>query len=717
MRRLATASIVILLAARSLAVQVNVQLFPASCNQCNGAAQAMVTGGVPPYSYVWSPAPPNGQGTSEIWGLCPGQWSVLVTDGLGGTATADFTIDALPGLSPFLQAQQLLFACDGQCNGWATAYENSFGGTPPYSYSWAMLDMGLMGPGSVTFQGLCAGATTITVVDAEGCTGLIQATVGPGNLFAIMASAQPACGNAANGSIVTSGPGDNNVFRVWGTGFDSLYVMAGFPPFTLDGIPAGEYSVSSMVWAPWAGGHVDEWCTAPASVTVPSLPEPCGTLIGHLYHDADEDCIENNFDVSLPYRVLGIEPGGLFTMSMANGQFSRNLPFGTFTISQGPLTDEVALCPSSGSVDFTLDAFSPTTEVEFANLSTVPHDISVQLASSAARPGFATQVWVTVSNNSAFPSGNVTVDLTYDPLLMNASMTFPLSVGVIAPYASVTLPFTANVPPNVGLLGTLLTYSATASNTASEPMLSNNSTQLNVTITGSYDPNDKRGIANTSGSDTQFFLNTDEWIDYTVRFQNTGTDTAFTVVITDTIPDELDLLSLEILGASHSFEPSIGDGRSLLFTFNDIQLPDSTTDLAGSQGFVAFRLKPVNSTLPGTIIENTANIFFDFNPPVITEPSVLVAEFSTGVENHTPERTGLLPNPATDRIRLVDALSATSALSWSIIALDGRVVRSEKGPFPSDGITIAPLRSGTYALRLQLDQGIITERFIKTAHE
>ena len=52
---------------------------------------------------------------------------------------------------------------------------------------------------------------------------------------------------------------------------------------------------------------------------------------------------------------------------------------------------------------------------------------------------------------------------------------------------------------------------------------------------------------------------------------------------------------------------------------------------AASHGFVSSGSSLCRSP-PGTVIENIANIYFDFNDPVITEPSVLVAEFSTGVE-------------------------------------------------------------------------------------
>jgi uncharacterized repeat protein (TIGR01451 family) len=273
------------------------------------------------------------------------------------------------------------------------------------------------------------------------------------------------------------------------------------------------------------------------------------------------------------------------------------------------------------------------------------------------------------------------------------------------------------VPANINLLGTVMNYTATVANTAIESTLANNIASLDVTIAGSYDPNDKIGTANSSRSTTQYFLDTDEWIDYTVRFQNTGTDTAFTVVIRDEIEQDLDLMSLEILGASHDFIPSFGEGRELVFTFNDILLPDSTTDLLGSQGFVAFRIRPREGLLPGDNITNIANIYFDFNPPVITEPSVLVAEFSTGVGDKAPPRIGLLPNPATDRIQLADPTRAAGTRSWSIVTIDGRTIRTGQGPFPAEGISIAPLRNGTYALQLHLSDRVITERFIKTAYE
>lgn len=68
-------------------------------------------------------------------------------------------------------------------------------------------------------------------------------------------------------------------------------------------------------------------------------------------------------------------------------------------------------------------------------------------------------------------------------------------------------------------------------------------------------------------SDAQYFIGTDEWLDYTIRFQNTGTDTAFTVVITDTLPLVLDPLSFQPGAASTSDDVAMSGAGLATFTF------------------------------------------------------------------------------------------------------------------------------------------------------
>ncbi|MBL7939018.1 MAG: hypothetical protein JNL43_06630, partial [Flavobacteriales bacterium] len=678
MIRTTTLCIALCLACATHAVEVFVTALDATCFQCNGVALANAVGGVPPYSYVWSPAPPAGQGTPDATSLCPGEYSVEVTDGMGQTAVGFVTVNMLGGLNMFVPAQELRSACDGGCTGWAVASLATMGGTPPYTFDNPFAQVN---GNSVTLPGLCPGTNVITVTDVNGCAGTIQTNIFGSSIgFPSILSTSPACGTLANGSVTMPGEfGADIAYWVQSLTFDSIYNFGSSAgPYLLGGIPPGTHTV--YYW--WNQGGIDgipgiAYCTTGTDFTIGSLPGPCGSVQGRVYHDADEDCALNGFDLGQPYRVLSIEPGGQYAMTDGNGFYQRNLAFDTYSIQQPVTPDEVWLCPPTGSADFTLDAGAPLTTIDFANLSTVPHDLSVSLTSTNARPGFGTQVWITVVNNSAFPSGQVDVALSYDALLLAPSTSNWSISPAMAPYASITYTFTANVPADITLLGTVLNYTATVSNAASETNTANNTALLDVTITGSYDPNDKRGWTSSGSSEDQYFLDEDSYIDYTVRFQNTGTAAAETVVIRDVIDTDLDITSLQILGASHAFTPSFGEGRELVFTFNEIDLPDSTTDLLGSQGFVSYRIKPVSDIVVGDLLENTAGIYFDFNPPIITNTVDHVVDMSTSISltaRDSQRSVAVSPNPTSDKLFLGGL--APGRIAVDIRSADGRLVQT-----------------------------------------
>jgi uncharacterized repeat protein (TIGR01451 family) len=135
-------------------------------------------------------------------------------------------------------------------------------------------------------------------------------------------------------------------------------------------------------------------------------------------------------------------------------------------------------------------------------------------------------------------------------------------------------------------------------------------------VTGSYDPNDKSAVP--TGIQAEHYLRANEEIEYKIRFQNTGTDTAFKVVIVDTLPAQLDLSTLRAGVASHPYQLKIYPGGILHFVFDPIALPDSNVNEAASNGFVQFRIAQQPDLPDGTLIENSAAIYFDFNAPVIT---------------------------------------------------------------------------------------------------
>ena len=136
------------------------------------------------------------------------------------------------------------------------------------------------------------------------------------------------------------------------------------------------------------------------------------------------------------------------------------------------------------------------------------------------------------------------------------------------------------------------------------------------TYVGSYDPNDKLAVPGGVGPNHD--IEADLEIEYTIRFQNTGTAPARTVLVLDTLDPWLDISTFRMVSLSHTANWQVLAGGVLQVEFPDINLPDSTSDEPNSHGFIRFAIYPDQSIQPGARIEGRAAIYFDFNPPIIT---------------------------------------------------------------------------------------------------
>lgn len=143
---------------------------------------------------------------------------------------------------------------------------------------------------------------------------------------------------------------------------------------------------------------------------------------------------------------------------------------------------------------------------------------------------------------------------------------------------------------------------------------------------GAFDPNDKTGYP--IGYGDQHFIDQNIRLTYHIRFQNTGTDTAFNVVVVDTLTEYLDVSSLELLSASHEYSLEILEENILQFSFNDILLVDSFKNEPLSHGYIRFEIDQQVDVPLETVIKNSAAIYFDFNKPIITN----VTEHTLGKE-------------------------------------------------------------------------------------
>lgn len=217
----------------------------------------------------------------------------------------------------------------------------------------------------------------------------------------------------------------------------------------------------------------------------------------------------------------------------------------------------------------------------------------------------------------------------------------------------------------------------------------NNTQIMHDSVRGPFDPNDKQVSPQGIGP-MGYIEQGEQEMNYTVRFQNTGNDTAFHVQIRDTIDiNVLNALSFQRQIESHPYRLNIEDDSILVFDFDNIQLPDSTTDFDNSEGFVKFGMRHKNTLPSGTQIRNRAAIYFDSNAPIITN-AVLNTIFAYPVVSLGPDSICVGDS-------LQASLGATGIPPFDFIWSDGTVDLNNQ-----QGLSQIEVNSGgNYQVRIQ----------------
>ena len=686
----------------------------------DGAVDATVTGGQPPYQFSWS----NSSNDEDLINVPAGSYTLTVTD----ANLLQFNDMATVGqnIIPLLVDNIVMtgwdndahFPCPDQCNGQFGVGTDVIGGTPPYD-----LYMGANGgspdPQYIytfnnvvdVFDGICSDETYwLNVSDANGCVGY-DADVYDLFLFAPSAvipviNTTPATNGLANGSA------DIDVGTV-NSGYQTLQVYDGQFNLHSEYLSAiGVINVPSLAFDNYTARVIYDLsygsCFDDFNFFI--LDSTIGGMVqGIVFNDENSDCIQDQGDAALPGMLLRFDPGPEYAISNYDGSYQFVLPYGNYDLSQTS-TAVTQICPAGAPVNFDLTQIAPIATIDLAD--TVLNDLDMQLmhTRNAARPGFVFRQTLLVKNLSADSTGQVTLSYTKDIELQldSSSAAYSVNGNDISwnlPSLSAFQENTVHVYFTLGTfvpIGTVLNNSGSVECSVPELPLANNIMNEFVTVVGSYDPNDK--LSNPEGS---FVLQQDSVIDYTIRFQNTGTDTAFTVVVTDTLSVDLDISTLQIGAGSNPFEYSLETGRVLKFTFEDILLPDSNVNEAASHGFVGFRIRPVDGLMVGNMISNTANIFFDFNAPVITDPNILIIDGSTGIADGAIQGLILFPNPARDVV-YIQARSNALIEDVQLIDPSGRILehRSMINTSGSE-LSLKGRSSGLYFIRVECTDGSV----------
>jgi uncharacterized repeat protein (TIGR01451 family) len=233
---------------------------------------------------------------------------------------------------------------------------------------------------------------------------------------------------------------------------------------------------------------------------------------------------------------------------------------------------------------------------------------------------------------------------------------------------------------------------------------SNNFSSCSQIIIGSYDPNDKMESHGEKILHSTFTAN--DYLYYTIRFENTGTASAINVRVDDLLDSRLNENTIKMIGASHNYIMDRVD-NNLTWRFDNIQLPVSVANTNIGKGYITFQVKPRLGYAVGDIIPNTASIYFDFNPPIITNTFQTEFVAQLGVNEFENGDFVFYPNPVSDLVTISVKNSGT-IVAIAVYDILGKLILIEK---PTTAVSIQTLdlssvSKGVYLLEVTSDNNL-----------
>ena len=424
----------------------------------------------------------------------------------------------------------------------------------------------------------------------------------------------------------------------------------------------------------WIGGQINHPTFGMAGfVYEADTGNQLSTISGYTYFDENENGIKDSTEIDLSLFKVILEPSNAIQFTDTTGRFIYFLENGDYILSPVFVPYwEVSNGPPAYAVQ--LDSVIQITDLNFGFSPVIDTTIiAVVINSGFTRCDSNVDFDITAKNNgTAINTGMLWLET--DSLLQSIQFNLPPDSMInnhlfgwrfsdFYPSQSITQHLSMTMPGiDDGIqLGDSIVIDAYI--LTDEVTTDTFGFTYTPEIFCAFDPNDKLVHPDRAKDYDANYTLFEELLTYTIRFQNTGTDTAFNVIIRDTLDANLNANTLDVLSTSHPGVLRVmQEGPHLEFSFENIMLPDSSNTYETSQGYVSYSIRAKENLEEGTLITNRAGIYFDNNPPVITNETanVMVSEFpvSNAVETITDEDISIMvyPNPikelATIDIRL-----------------------------------------------------------------
>ncbi len=454
----------------------------------------------------------------------------------------------------------------------------------------------------------------------------------------------------------------------------------------------------------------------------PNGCQPFWNISGQTYYDQNINCNFDSIDVGTNYvkTQLYDNTGALIQQTFTGGEgyYSfDSVAYGSYTVqvdtSNLPF---VVSCPGTRYYNDTLSAIdslsynnnfafkcrtqgfdvgvqsvlnnyvTPRPNAVFT-LNTIAGDMS-ELYGAHCATGISGQVQIIFNGQTSYvgpAAGALTPTVT-------GGNTFTWSIadfGAIDDFTAFNLRFKVD---SLAVPGSTLCFSVSVTPTASDYNPGNNALNYCFPVVNALDPNEKEVWPPNES--------TNLWLTYTIRFQNTGTAAAVNVRITDTLDSHFDPSTFQLLTYSAKNLTQIF-GNTVVFNFPNINLPDSATSDSASRGYIQYKIKLKNNLPLGTVINNTAYIYFDLNNAVVTNTTTNVyGDVIFGISNVTPDAfVNLYPNPAHNYTTV--SVSDNLIGNWlQLTDAVGRVIINQQLTGNRFNLTTGALSRGVYLVRI-----------------
>lgn len=424
-------------------------------------------------------------------------------------------------------------------------------------------------------------------------------------------------------------------------------------------------------------------------------------------------------DYNYPYLKFQINSSSINTFSIPNqsGNYSIPVQSGIYTIT--PILENPSyynISPSNSSVSFPAQSspfmqdFCISPNGNHNDLEIIIFPLTNAIAGSNAK-------YKLVYKNKGNQIQSGSLNLLYNDAVLDLISANPLVLSQttnsltwnftnLLPFESreIDVIFNLNSPTEIPPLniGNILNYTASISGLTDEAPNDNIAT-LNQIVVNSYDPNDKICLEGTTITPSMV----GEYVHYLIRFENNGTANAQNIVVRDIIDtNKFDINTLIPIKGSHNFETRISSTNKVEFIFQNINLP---FDDANNDGYVSFKIKIKPNLVVGNTFSNSANIYFDYNFPIVTNNYTTTIQNTLGLqENDFINNISIYPNPVKDILNFKTERNISKVEVYDIA---GRILSSNS--IRENKIDLSELKTGNYILKLYTEKGLMNTIIIK----